>query len=298
MHIRNLLFAALSIAICFSAKANEATHGIKAFQFKDGGEAIYYSIQPDLAGTIETVVFFYGGSGCVSWKNHLPVFADEMGIEAKYLALNKRHVGDSGSSLDQCGNSFHEQNDPRQWMSEYMEFISTTLKQMPARPRNVVLVGISEGGAVAARVARARNDITHLIVIGDGGWSMRDNLGVLMGQEAVSREWPKIASEPNNTEKSWLGNPFRYWFDVMDYSPMDDYLALEIPVIIAIGERDRSVPSASALDVQKNALAAGKNNIGVVVYPGADHFLKADELSYRAEFFKQAGQGIKQGVAP
>ena len=298
MRIKNLFLSVTIIAFSLSASAGEAAHGIEAFQFKDGGEAIYYSIQPDHAETIETVVFFYGGSGCVSWKKYLPTFANEMGIKAKYLALNKRHVGDAGSSLDQCGVSFHEQNNPRQWMSDYMEFISTTLKQMPARPRNVVLVGISEGGMVAARVARARNDITHLIVIGDGGWSMRDNLGVLMGPEVVSRGWSEIASDPNSIEKSWLGNPFRYWFDVLDYSPMGDYLALEIPVIIAMGERDRSIPSASALDVQKHATAAGKKNIGVVIYPGADHFLKADDISYRAEFFKQAGQGIKQGVGP
>ncbi len=81
-------------------------------------------------------------------------------------------------------------------------------------------------------------------------------------------------------------------------SPIGDYLALEIPVLIAIGERDKSVPSASALDVQKSATASGKKNIGVVVYPGADHLLRAGDFSYRAEFLRQAGKGVQEGISP
>ena len=291
----------LSLAIsCIAIPAGAQTHPIERqlFEFNDGGESIYYMVELDRASNPDSIIFFYGGSGCISWRDYLPVFSEEIGIDARYLALNKRNVDDSGRQLDKCGDKFHETDNLRQWMSDYMEFISTTLKNLPVKPRNVVLVGISEGGMVAARVARARSDITHLIVIGDGGWSMRENLGVLMGPEAVSREWPKIASDPSSIEKSWLGNTYRYWFDVMDYSPIGDYLALEIPVLIAIGERDKSVPSASALDVQKSATASGKKNIGVVVYPGADHLLRAGDFSYRAEFLRQAGKGVQEGISP
>ena len=268
------------------------------FTYPDGGTSVYFVNEPAPSATPDSIIFFYGGSGCVSWKSYLSVFSEEIGIEARYVALNKRHVDEEGEPLAECGNRFHLDNNFRQWMSDYMAFISATLASMPARPRNVVLVGISEGGMVAARVARARSDVTHLIVIGDGGWSMRENLNLLSHPETVSKEWSKVASDPGSIVKTWLGSPYRYWFDVMDYSPLEDYLALDIPVLIAVGERDRSVPSLSALDVQRAATTSGKKNIGVVVYPGADHFLKADGFSYRAEFFRQAGQGIELGVSP
>lgn len=291
-----LAIAIFCIAASVSAQIPSATG--KVFRFNDGGESIYYLREPTHGKNPDSIFFFYGGSGCISWRDYLPVFSEEIGINARYLALNKRHVDDAGKPLNECGQEFHQSNDLRQWVSDYMEFISTTLQNLPHKPRNVVLVGVSEGGMVAAKVARARNDITHLIVIGDGGWSMRENLSVLMGPEAASREWPKISSEPKSIEKFFLGSTYRYWFDVMDYSPLGDYLALEMPVIIAIGERDKSVPSASALYVQRSATAAGKSNIGVVVYPGADHFLKAGDFSYRAEFLRQAGKGVQEGISP
>ena len=298
MRLVTLLFLGAASGLCMVANAAEIQAESKLFKYADGYESIYFTVDSNQAVEPDSIIFFYGGSGCVSWKSYLPVFSREIGINARYVALNKRHVGEEGKQLDKCGKGFHLHNNFRRWMSDYMEFISTTLRQLPVKPRNVVLVGISEGGMVAARVARARADITHLVVIGDGGWSMRDNLGLLVGPDVVSNEWSKIAGDPGSIDKSWLGNPYRYWFDVMDYSPLEDYLALDIPVLIAMGERDKSVPSVSALEVQKAAAASGKKNIGVVIYPGADHFLKADGFSYRADFFRQAGKGIDLGISP
>lgn len=295
--LNSLIFCAL-LSMCPSISAHEIGSESRLFTYPDGEKSVYFINETDSRSTPDSIIFFYGGSGCISWKSYLPIFSAEIGIEARYIALNKRHVDEEGKSLAECGNRFHLDNNFRQWMSDYMEFISATLANMPARPRNVVLVGISEGGMVAARVARARSDVTHLIVIGDGGWSMRENLNLLSDPETVSEEWSKIASDPSSITKTWLGNPYRYWFDVMDYSPLEDYLALDIPVLIAVGERDRSVSSLSALDVKRAATTSGKKNIGVVVYPGADHFLKADGFSYRADFLHQAGQGIKLGVSP
>ena len=298
MRLLALLFLGIFSSMCPSVGARESSFRSELFTYHDGGESLYFTNEPKNAKAFDSIIFFYGGSGCVSWKSYVLAFSEEIGIDARYIALNKRHVDEEGKQLDECGKQFHIDNNFRQWMSDYMEFISTTLKNMPAKPRNVVLVGISEGGMVAARVARARSDVTHLIVIGDGGWSMRDNLNLLSSPEIVAKEWSKIACDPNSVDRTWLGNPYRYWFDVMDYSPLEDYLALDIPVLIAIGERDKSIPSLSAIDVQKAAAVSGKKNIGVVVYPGADHFLKAEGISYRSEFFRQAGQGIELGVSP
>ncbi len=270
------------------------------FRFTHGGTAAFHEIVRGDASTLDTLVFTYGGSGCTDLGRFwLPRLADGLGIDARYLALDKRHVdqgaiGDGGGAA--CSAAFNEHNTPRQWMADYMAFISRTLEEQPQRWKKIVLVGGSEGGALAARVARARFDVTHLVVVGDGGWSMRENLSSLMGAEAVEAAWQEIARHPASTDRTWLGHPYRYWFDTFDHAPLVDYLALEMPVLIGVGERDRSVPAASAQEVLRAAHAAGKKNIGVVVYPGADHSLRAGDHDYLQDFLRGAGQGIANGV--
>jgi pimeloyl-ACP methyl ester carboxylesterase len=269
------------------------------FRFSEGGQATYHEIVRGDASTLDTLVFTYGGSGCPDLGRYwLPTLADGLRIDARYLALNKRHVdtgaiGDGGGA--QCSAAFNQHNTPRQWMADYMEFISRTLEDHPQRWKKVVLVGGSEGGALAARVARARADVTHLVIVGDGGWSMRENLSSLMGADAVEAAWKEIARYPDSSDRMWLGHPYRYWFDMFDQTPRADYMALQIPVLIGVGERDRSVPAASAQDILRAAQAAGKKNIGLVVYPGADHSLRADDRNYLQEFLHAAGQGIASG---
>ncbi|WP_334177293.1 alpha/beta hydrolase [Pseudoxanthomonas sp.] len=269
------------------------------FSFLDGGLAGVHDVVVGEAAMVDTLVFTYGGSGCTDLGRHwLPRLAAGMGINARYVALNKRHVaegtvGDGGGTA--CSPAFNAQNTPRQWMADYMEFISRTLEEHPGRWKKIVLVGGSEGGALAARIARSRSDVTHLVVVGDGGWSMRENLSSLMGAEAVEAAWKDIARHPGSTDRIWLGHPYRYWFDTFDHAPLADYLALDIPVLIGFGERDRSVPVASAHEVLRAAQVAGKKNIGLVVYPGADHGLNAEGHDFLADFLRGAGQGVASG---
>ena len=287
----------LTILLCpFHAMAQANS---TVFRFSDGGTATVREIVVGDPAAVDTLVFTYGGSGCTDLARYwLPTLADGMDIPARFMALNKRHVVSGqaqGGGSDACSREFRAWNLPRHWMADYMEFVSRTLAAEPGRWKNVVLVGGSEGGALAARVARARNDITHLIVVGDGGWSMRDNLSSLMGADVVEAAWKDIARYPDSAEALWRGHPYRYWFDTFDHAPLVDYLTLGIPVIIGIGERDSSVPAASAHEVLRAARAAGKQNIGLVVYPGADHSLQAEGHDHLREFLRGAGQGIASG---
>lgn len=269
------------------------------FHFPEGGSATYHEVIRGDASRLDTLVFTYGGSGCADLgSDWLPRIADGMGIDARYIALNKRHVdkgaiGDGGGAA--CSTAFNQHDTPRRWMADYMAFISRTLEDRPQRWKKIVLVGGSEGGALAARVARSRADVTHLIIVGDGGWSMRDNLSSIMGADVVEAAWKEIARHPDSSDRMWLGHAYRYWFDTFDHVPLADYMALQIPVLVGVGERDRSVPAASAQEIQRAAQAAGKKNIGLVVYPGADHSLRAEARDYLQDFLRGAGRGVASG---
>ena len=96
-----------------------------------------------------------------------------------------------------------------------------------------------------------------------------------------------ISSDPQSIEKSWCGNSYRYWSDVMDNDPLPVFLRLKIPILLGIGEQDMSVPVESALFLKAKFEAEGKSNLTLMVYPGADHRLNGNGVSYRQEFFSE-----------
>jgi predicted esterase len=265
----------------------------RTFRYADGGTAVYYQVQLGAGGPADTYVFFYGGSGCVSWRPHVPGYFDGLVGRVTVFALNKRHVTDAPGA-GACGKAFASDNHPRRWVSDYMEFITGQLRQAEVRPSRIALVGVSEGAPVAAKVARSREDVTHLAIIGDGGWTMRRSLEALAGQAVVDAGWKAIAADANSIVKKWLGHPYRYWFDVMDIDPTPDYLRLSIPVLVGFGEMDESVPVASALALQDSFRLARKENFTLRVYPGADHSLVADEINHRRAFFAELSRVLQE----
>lgn len=266
----------------------------RTFKYSDGGDAIYYQFQTGAATAPDTYVFAYGGSGCVSWGPYLPSYFEGLGGGVTVVALNKRHVED-GTPAGACSGAFALDNHPRQWVADYMEFITGQLRQAHPRPRKVVLLGISEGAYVAVKVARSRDDdVTDLAIIGDGGWTMRRSLTALAGQTMVDEAWQAIVSDVNSIEKTWVGHPYRYWFDVMDIDPTPDYLSLSMPIFAGFGEKDQSVPLASALALQESFRQAGKSNFTLRIYEGADHTLVDGRTNYRKSFFEELTRRLER----
>jgi len=100
----------------------------------------------------------------------------------------------------------------------------------------------------------------------------------------------QIASDPRSIEKFWYGNTYRWWTDFMDKDPLTDLLQLDIPVLVGIGEQDQSEPVESALFLASQFRQAGKHNLVLKVYPGANHGLRAPGVAYRDDFFAELGR--------
>jgi pimeloyl-ACP methyl ester carboxylesterase len=288
-----LVFVSLVCRLACAQPANPPAVGgpltPHTFAFKDGGSGVYYAFAVGQAPQPDALVFFYGGSGCHSWRSVMPGYVAGLIANARVLVLNKRFVADAPDDSQTCSPQFNQANHPEQWVLDYQEFIRAMLAAVPRKPRSVVLVGVSEGALVAVKVAQAMPEITHLAIIGDGAWSMRASLRALYQRGAipldVDANWHNIAADPISLTKQWFGNPYKWWADVMDIEPLNDYLALSIPVVVGFGEKDESVPVESAIALKAAFDAAGKHNLHLVVYPGANHRLVAGEKAYRPEFF-------------
>jgi pimeloyl-ACP methyl ester carboxylesterase len=309
MRILSLFVFSLVFALsgCTTIQRTAHMYGSKAppllsFQYKDGGSSIYYSFTVGNALQPDTVVFFYGGTGCPSWKSVMPGYVSGLTVSARVFVLNKRFVPDRSTGLFDCGREFHLANNPDQWVADYSEFIMAQISSIVPKPKNIVLVGVSEGALIATKVAGLSSEITHLAIIGSGGYSMRESLATLKQRSAiwfdVDSGWKKIAADPRSIEKDWYGNPYRWWSDVMDIDPLPDFLKLNIPIIVGIGEKDESVPVESALFLESKFKEAGKNNLILKVYPESDHRLNGNGISHRNEFFAELSRLLQQTHNP
>lgn len=304
MRLFSLIALLLAFALPGCTTVQRAAHMYSAeapqpltFQYKDGGSSIYYAFTVGNSSSLDTVVFFYGGTGCPSWKSVMPGYVDGLSVSARVFVLNKRFVADRSTGLFGCGHEFHMANNPAQWVADYSEFITAQVTSLTSKPRNVVLVGVSEGAIPAAKVASLSSVITHLAIIGSGGYSMRRSLAALKQKGAivfdVNAGWEKIAADPRSIDKDWYGNPYRWWSDIIDIEPLPDLLKLNIPVLVGIGERDESVPVESVRFLESKFNEQGKRNLIVKVYPAADHRLSANGISYRGEFFAELSRGLR-----
>lgn len=294
-----LLLGICRMSIAADPGASEDTHAAlvsRTFIYRDGGTANYHSFIIGNDTRPEVSVFFYGGSGCRSWASVMPGYVKGLTANARVFALDKRFVVHSPDFSRACSDSFKELNRPSRWVSDYSEFITAQLAAAPVRPKRVLLVGVSEGALVAPKVATLHPEVTHLAIIGDGAWTMRESLRHFYRTHVipfdVDAEWKNIEADRDSLQHEWFGHPYRWWADVMDISNKDDLLKLRIPILVGFGERDTSVPVESAVALKSAFDAEHKTNLTLIVYPGADHRLNAGAVSYRPRFFEEISKSL------
>lgn len=300
MRLLSLLALSLIMVLsgCTTIQRTAHMYGSEApdpltYHYKDGGSSVYYAFTVGAVPQPDTVMFFYGATGCASWKSVMPGYVSGLTVSARVFVLNKRFVADRSTGLFGCGQKFELANNPMQWRADYHEFITSQLSTMNPAPRNVVLVGVSEGAFTATKLAGHLASVTHLAIIGSGGYSMRHSLTTLKQRGAiwfdVEAGWKEIAADPRSIDKRWYGNTYRWWSDILDIEPLPDLLKLNIPILVGMGEKDESVAVESVRYLESKFKAAGKDNLIIRIYPGADHRLKANGVSHRSEYFAELG---------
>ena len=266
----------------------------QTFHYRDGGQGLYYHFVVGDSNKTDTLVFLYGGSGCQSWKSVMPYYVSGLVANARVYALNKRFVADRSLGSQDCGADFKQVNNLQQWVQDWSEFVSAQIRNSPEKPKNIVLVGVSEGALAATKIASLEPRITHLAIIGSGAYSMRQSLRTLKHQGVIAwdvdAESKQIAKDPQSLTKSWYGHPYRWWSEVLDMDPLPDLLKLDIPVLVGIGEKDASVPQESAQLLQRQFKEAGKTNLKLEIYPDANHRLQSADKSYRSEYFARLSE--------
>lgn len=143
-------------------------------------------------------------------------------------------------------------------------------------PRTVLLVGASEGGDIAARVAAEDPRVSHVLLMGSGGGiDQASELGILVArqpgylgirdQAELELAFTRIRREPDALA-AWLGHPYRRWSSYLWSRPLDDLKRSRASVLALHGSDDANVPPESA-----RALGAALGRGALVEYRGVDH---------------------------
>lgn len=154
-----------------------------------------------------------------------------------------------------------------------------------------LVIGHSEGGIVAARVAAELPQVTHVASLAGGGPTQLFSFAELDGQfrtgdspdaaparrQAVFDEWTRIQADPESTTKFWRSHPYNRWSTFMASSLIEELLRSKARVYLVHGVNDPSTP-VTAFDVARSELAVRNRDVMAERLEHADHGFRTDDM--------------------
>jgi pimeloyl-ACP methyl ester carboxylesterase len=264
----------------FLADASFNTPTIETIRTSSGDDIDLYSIEVGPAP--RRALFFASGSGCASLSYYMRSYFTGLTGSWKIYAAQKAGVARSDTGFF-CGQKFEER-----YNYEVLEAQNgTALDEVIRRHGEVAgLIGVSEGGDIAAELTKTRPNVPRLVIIGSGGLPFRALAPILDARRddhLFEHAFTDVDADPGSVTKSVLGYPYRYWSSVLKMDPVPIYLSLNIPILMIFGERDQSVPVASARVLDERFRAAKKDNFHLLVVPGASHGLTEGAVDHKPE---------------
>ncbi|PXX42121.1 alpha/beta hydrolase family protein [Undibacterium pigrum] len=272
------------------------------FQFSDGGKAIYFEMErkPWQSGYADTplanLLFVISGSDCVSMGPFLPQYF--FGLEGesgrtRIFILHKRHIL-PGSNGAKCGEHYIRADHPSRWQADQLEFMRAQIAKLQAqtqKPQRLIMMGISEGAELAPLLAQQLH-ASHLVLLSHAGMNALDVYAALARQNpAMQPAWQQLqdglsvtASDPDSLRIH--GRSWRYWSEIAHIPQTANLLALDIPILLGVGEADPVIPEKSIAHLQQQFQAAGKV-IDIRRFPDAGHSLSSKDKNYLPDFMHQ-----------
>ncbi len=192
-----------------------------------------------------------------------------------------KHVGTS----DGASEEFRREYTLDRW-AEAVSAAVRAARQLPfVDPTRTLVLGHSEGGLVACRVAVLNAFVTHvaslagggptrlfsLIELARGGHIYRDAGDLPDQREAkLLSDWAGVMRDPDNPAADFLGHPYRAWASFAKSSCMEELLRTKARVYIAQGTEDHNVAPVT-FEILRAHLLAHQRDVTADQMIGADH---------------------------
>lgn len=278
----------------------------------DGERRRYFHLHDGAAANDGPLIVLIDGSGCGKFSTRLPSFFEAYGGKLDLYFLEKPHVApDAPAQPQRCSAAFEGADRLDKRVADIVQFLEREPRLKAAGARSIALLGFSDGGAVAPQVAAASRKIGWLAVIGAGGMRQRDEFllfaarGVQPYVQLVNEEiLADIARHPTALDKHFFGHSYAFWGARLSYDPLASYAKLNIPIVVAMGEKDESVPVESGRLLRDYFAARPGSDFRFFEFAGANHGLGTPDGSQLKPFLARVLRWFKgepeafAGLAP
>lgn len=264
------------------------------------GVPVRYVLAP--AGHKAPLVLFIQGSGCIppfidlatpqrrsTLFGWLPLAARHryaiMAVDKPYQP-NAMPAGQPGTATA-CPAAFNAHFSYDSWLATLTAALRDALARPDVDAGRVLVVGVSEGAAMAAGLARAVPAVTHVALVGGppgttqlydfalnayfGPGGDEDNLRRLRELDATV---DAINADPRSADKFYAGHTYLRWSSFFAQSHGEDLARSTARVYMVDGMRDASVPILST-EVAYARLRGIGRDVTFRRIPNADHSLVA-----------------------
>lgn len=182
-----------------------------------------------------------------------------------------------GGTAEGCPAAFLEEHTVERWSEALTTALTAARRLADVVGEKALVIGHSEGGVLAARLARLDRAISHAALLASPGPDPAEEL-ILWGEGRkrlradTASLIARIRAMPGSTTDLVLGHPHRRWASFLAADPVADLLASSARVFAAQGEADANWPVA-AHDTMVARLRAGGREVMALRLPGADHSL-------------------------
>ena len=255
------------------------------------GRTITYYLSIDTAS--KPLALVIQGSGCgalfrpladsaMSAVGYHNVFRSVGGDRYRVLAVEKPGARDTseqptGGGADGCPPSFLEEHTVDRWAEALRSALAAARAQAGVVGERALVIGHSEGGVLAARLARLDPSIAHAALLSSPGPDPAEEL--TLWNEARKRPRTetealiaRIRADPDSKTAFALGHPHRRWASFLAADPVADLLASSAKIFAAQGDADANWPVAAHDGLVARLRAAGRE-VAASRLAGADHSL-------------------------
>ena len=255
-----------------------------------GGALTYYLSEAPYPKPLAVVI---QGSGCgalfrpaaggaMNAVGHHGLLRSVVGERYRVLAVEKPGAKSaseppSGGNAQDCPRRFLAEHTVEKWAEALKAALAAARQKSGVIPDRTLVIGHSEGGVAAARLARLDPKISHVALLASPGPDPVEEL-VLWG-ESRGRKRPEteatialIRAKPDSITDFAFGHPYRRWSSYLSADPVADLLGSPARVFAVHGEADTNWPFAAHVSLVDRLRDAG-HAVDAVRLAGADHSL-------------------------
>jgi len=268
-------------------------------------DSITFYLSEFLEKTVQPLIIYVQGSGNSSLfkKDSTGKISPNLGHinwayntkeKARLLIIEKPGVSFLDNRFENA--LFDQKFSLDSWSARIIQVIKYVVKNEKIDSKKIMIVGHSEGGLVAAKVANdSKGLISNVAILAGEGPSQLYSLNKLAeaGElfytenpdkekrlDSLNRAWQQIQSNPNATNKKFWGLTFLRWSTFLKTSVIDQLASYDGKIMIVQGKNDKNVFPESANILYTSLLSKGKQP-QLEMISGADHSFNFDDNKNR-----------------